>query len=250
MSGGCGLSTFLMLINPEKNLQVRKFLNDFYQNIKFLKKKQIDEFKWAVVVDYLILKSVFNPDLKNFIYSKDPDIVEYYFPIKLYELKNYWFANYGLISKTLFNYHLHKWKTNNDLKMLFYLFGGTYYPQPQQFPDGTGSLYFDKDDTELKKNRLIEHLKKSNRNETSCIALNIRSFHWVAVNSVIDNNTLLINNPSGGQNTLRFDQLDSQYRFYLFSYDLRDSIILNSNVIDPFDYGLEEYISDSRLGHL
>lgn len=237
MGGCCGLSTFLMLINPEKNLHLRTFLNDFYEKIKFLKKKQIDEFKWSVVIDYLILKSISNQDLKNYIHSKDPDIVEYYFPIKLYELNSYLFTHFGLFTKKVFNYHLHKWKTNNDLKILFYLFGGTYYPQPQKIPDGTGSLYFEKNDnSETKLDVVKDHLKKSNDNETFCIALNIRSFHWVAVNSVLVDNNILINDPSGGQIKLRVDHLSSQYRFYFFSFDLRESIILNLKVMDQFLY--------------
>jgi hypothetical protein len=109
-------------------------------------------------------------------------------------LKNSFFSKFGLITKKLFEYHLHKWKTNNDLKILFYLFGGTYYPQPQKFPDGTGSFYFEgKNDSEPEISVLKEHLGRSSNNETFCIALNIGSFHWVAVNSVIDENTLLLN---------------------------------------------------------
>jgi len=230
MGGCCGLSSFLMLINPEKNAQLRTFLNDFYEKIKFLKKTQIDEFKWSVVVDYLILKSIFGQDLKNHIRSKDPDIVDYYFPIKLYELKNYSFSRNGLLTKKVFNYHLHKWKTNNDLKILFYLFGGTYYSQPQKFPDGTGSLYFEKNsnsESETKLDAMKAHLRKSNENDSFCIVLNIRSFHWVAVNSILDDNSFLINDPSGGQIKLKVNRLSSQFRFYLFSYDLRESIILN-----------------------
>lgn len=231
MGGCCGLSSFLMLINPEKNAQLRTFLNNFYENIKFLKNTQIDEFKWSVVVDYLILKSIFDQDLKDHIRSKDPDIVDYYFPIKLYELKKYPFSRNGLLTKDVFNYHLHKWKTNYDLKILFYLFGGTYYPQPQKYPDGTGSLYFEKNATsesETKLDIMKAHLKKSNDNKSFCIALNIRSFHWVAVNFILDDNTILINDPSGGQITLKVDRLSSQHRFYLFSYDLSESIILNN----------------------
>jgi len=235
MGGCCGLSTFLMLLNPEKNLQLRSFLNNFYEKVEFLNNQYIDEFKWSVAIDYLILKSIVDDHLKNYIYFKDPDIVEYYFPIKLYELKSYIFSNYGLITKKVFNYHLNKWKTNNDLKILFYLFGGTFYPQPQKFPDGTGSFYIDKNDvdcnnSETKRDIMNEHLIKSNDYEKFCIALNIRSFHWVAVNSVIDD-IILINDPNGVQSKFRFDNLSNQFRFYFFSYDLRDSIILNSNII-------------------
>lgn len=229
------LSSFLMLINPEKNAQLRTFLNGFYENIKFLKKTQLDEFKWSVVVDYLILKSIFDQDLKNHIRSKDPDIIDYYFPIKLYELKSYPFSRNGLLTKNVFNYHLHKWKTNNDLKILFYLFGGTYYPQPQKFPDGTGSLYFETNsnsEAETKLEEMKTHLKMSNDNESFCIALNIRSFHWVAVNSILDDNCVLINDPNGGQIKLKVDRISSQNRFYLFSYDLRESIILNSKILN------------------
>ena len=244
MGGSCGLSTFLMLINPERNLQLRMFLDKLYENIKFLKKKQKDEFKWSIAVDYLLIKAVFSSALRDYLSSKDSDIVDFYFPIKRYELKDYLLIHHGLVNKKVFNYHLHKWKTNNDLKILFYLFGGKFHAQPQEYPDGTGSFYFEEGDDKVSKIEAVrEHLSKSSEFETYCIALNIGSYHWVAVSSILNDNSISINDPSGGRNFLTIKRLSSKFRFYFFSYDLRESIILNSKVVDPYDFILERGIS-------
>ena len=56
----CGISTYLMLINPEKNLKFKEFLNTLYSKIQFLKKENSQEFKWTVVLDYILLKYVGN----------------------------------------------------------------------------------------------------------------------------------------------------------------------------------------------
>ena len=82
----CGLSTYLMLINPERNVGFKIFLNDMYGKINFLMKQTREEFRWSVVMDYVLLKSLGNNILNQFLKRKIPESVEYYMPILLFDL--------------------------------------------------------------------------------------------------------------------------------------------------------------------
>ena len=131
-----------MLINPEKNTKFKGFFDDTYEKISFLNKQPRKEFKWSVVIDYLLLKSLGNNLLKKFLSDKIPNIIEYYMPIIHHELKDANFSKHNIVSKRVLKKSLHTMRTDADLKILFRLFGGKYFPQEQENSDGTGGLYF------------------------------------------------------------------------------------------------------------
>ncbi|GAH09893.1 unnamed protein product, partial [marine sediment metagenome] len=83
-------------------------------------------------------------------------------------------------------------RTDADLKILFHLFGGEYFPQEQETCDGTGGLYFTSKDFfpndsgfKNKLDIMKNHLQGEGNGKIPCIALNF-GYHWVAVNSIND----------------------------------------------------------------
>ena len=237
LANTCGISTFLMLINPQKNEKFKLFLNDIYKKLSYFRKYSRDEFKWSVVIDYLLLKSMGNNILKDFLSKKNPDITDVYMPIVHYELQDKNFAENNVITKYVLKKSLHKMRTDADLKILFYLFGGEFYPQQNPFPDGTGGLFFTHDDFfpneskfKDKINVLKSHLEKKENGKMPCIALNV-GYHWIAIN-YLRKNTIGVNNPlntsPSEKNISR--TIPERYRFYLFSYNQDDAFILKKNV--------------------
>ena len=226
----CGLSTFLMMINPEKNINFKVFLENLYNQLEFLNKQSIKEYKYSIALNYLLLKSIGNNLIKDFIRKKDPELVEYYMPIIDFEIADYQFSKDNLVRRRLFRRHLYSMKKNEDLKILCYLFGGKYYNQEQEIADSTRSLYFSHMDYKNealyeKKRKLIEdHFEIRSEVKQPCMALNV-GYHWVAV-AAINNNTLLIHDPlSPHLRSIKLYDLSESARLYLFSYNKNEAFI-------------------------
>ncbi len=237
MSVSCGISTFLMLINPERNAKFKDFLNEFYLNISHLMKQSRIEFKWSIAITYILLKSLGNNILNDFLSDKVPEIVDYYMPIVHYQISNKNFTQDNKISKVVLKKSLNTMRTDADLKILFYLFGGRFFPQQQESCDGTGGLYFTSKDFRSSNGKFNEkltilkaHLNNQKGDTIPCIALNI-GYHWVAINSISEN-VLEINNPlSSSASQMRISStIPEHYRFYLFNYNQSNAFILNKRV--------------------
>ncbi len=231
----CGISTYLMLINPEKNPSFKKFLNKIYSKISFLKEEKRPEFKWSVVLDYILLKSVGNNILRKFLRRKIPNIVDYYMPIILFDVKDSKFSENNLVNRNILRKSLYTMRTDADLRILFNLFGGKFYPQEQEISDGTGGLYFTKKDFEgenpnykSKLKIMNNHLIRKDGSQIPCIALNM-GHHWVAIQDVeVQNDLLNINNPLGGRHTHHIGSSIPEYcRFYFFDYNPDKAFILS-----------------------
>lgn len=253
----CGLSTFLMLLNPEKNLKVRKFLDDFYPKVKdfYAIDQSIKEYQWSYVLDYILLKSLGNNKLSEYLFEKIPDFetIKIYINFELKKSKDRKFGPYNEITNNIYeNFfesgvvhpyiirdHLLSLKLNIELKILFYLFGGEFIPQDSV--DGTGSLFFEKKDLKnlnsntnfLAKYHTIKQHKK--RGDNFSVAINA-SHHWIALNSVFDegnNYFLIVNDPSKSKPlTLKIStrRISDKVRFYFFRYNLIDAFILTEEV--------------------
>jgi hypothetical protein len=226
----CGLSTFLMMINPEKNTIFRLFLEDLYNEVEFLSKQSIKEYKYTIAINYLLLKSIGNNLIKEFIRKKDVELVEYYMPIIDFDISDEQFSNDNLVRGRLFNEYLYTMKRNEDLKILIYLFGGKYYIQEQEIADPTRSLYFSKRDFKNKtlyerKRKIIEdHFASASEDHQPCMALN-SYYHWVAV-SAIKGDELIIHNPMSRHfQTRKLKKLSESTRLYLFSYNKNEAFI-------------------------
>lgn len=246
LSNCCGISTFLMLINPEKNTKFKEFLDNTYEKISFLSKQTRKEFKWSVVIDYLLLKSLGDNLLKKFLSEKIPDIVDYYMPIVHYKLKDENFSNTNIISRRILKKSLHTMREDADLKILFYLFGGNYFPQEQETYDSTRGLYFTSKDFfpnnsgfKYKRDLIKKHLESEKDGNTPCIALNF-GYHWVAMNS-IDNDIIGINNPLGTSPSQKqiTRGIPEHYRFYLFNYNQKNAFILQKDIKRFLDSDME-----------
>lgn len=231
----CGISTYLMLINPERNLHIKRFLDKIYSKIYFLQKEKRPEFRWSVVLDYILLKSVGNNILRKYLKRKIPNLVDYYMPIILFDVKDSNFSENNLVNPYILRKSLYTMRTDADLRILFTLFGGNFYPQKQEISDGTGGLYFTKEDFRgenplyTSKLRLMKaHLMKRNDLQISCIALNM-GHHWVAIQDVeVQNGLLIINNPLGGRHTHHIgSSIPDYYRFYFYDYNPDKAFILS-----------------------
>ncbi len=260
-----------MLINPEKNTEFKKFLDELYEKIDFLlprltQKRHIflDEFKWAIATDYILLKSLGENELSKYLYEKDPslwDEFKYHSDFKLNdessrelrrltptfkELYYSFFENF-LINPYVFRNSLFTMRIDRELKILFNLFGGKFLPQEQEIWDGTGALYFmkkdfktDSEDFNKKIEILQNHLENKEFDEFGCIALNI-GHHWVAVNS-INEDLVSFNDPNtGGKGKIKINKkIPEHYRFYFFSYNPETAIILDEKIKKFLDVEIEK----------
>lgn len=256
MSNCCGLSTFLMLIIPEKNLMFKKFLNELYSKISFLLKKERNEFKWSIALDYILLKTAGKNILSEFLNEQIPDFLNY-ITIMIYLLENESFRvshrksqdffEKNLVNSYILRRSLFSMRKNVDLNIFFSLFGGGFYPQEQEIYDGTGSLYFTRNDFNLsspifdaKIQILKDHLLSSENESIKCIALN-KGFHWVAISS-IEGRRLLINNPLSSRinQLIVNNNINDSYRFYLYDYNPNNAIILKEEALDFFNSEIEK----------
>jgi hypothetical protein len=241
----CGLSTFLMMINPEKYRGFKIFLNHLYEKIEFLNNQKINEYKWTIAINYLLLKSVGYNIIRDFIYKKDPELVDYYMPIIHFDIANEQFSIDNLVKASFFNRYLYTMKRDKDLKILFYLFGGIYHEQEQEISDSTRSLYYTKKDfkekafIKRKTKIMIDHLLNNTGDKKPSIALNV-GYHWVAIQSIKEN-TLYIHNPlSRNLKTMTINKrIPERYRFYLFSYNENDSFISSQKLMNFLDGEVE-----------
>ena len=238
LSNCCGISTFLMLINPEKNTRFKKLFDDMYDGIGFLCKQTRKEFKWSVVIAYILLKSLGENLLKRFLSDKIPDIVNYYMPIVHYKLNDKIFTENNKVSKRILEKSLYTMREDRDLKILFYLFGGKIFKQEQEIYDGTGGLYFTFKDFypndsgfKSKLEILKNHLQSEVNGKIPCIAINF-GHHWVAVNS-IEKDVISYNNPLGPYISSKkiTRGISENTRFFLFNYSQKKAFILKKNVI-------------------
>ena len=246
----CGLSTFLMLLNPEQNDQYKLFLDELYEKIQNLMSQGRKEFRWSIALDYILLKTLGDNLIATYLKKQLKESFINYRAIMDFELKKtitrsfrgsfklknkqtYEFFSRNVICHNILRKSLYEMRTDMDLKILFTLFGGTFYPQKQENPDGTGALYFTRKDFEQGnyKNKLKimeKHLKNPNNNFINCIALNM-GFHWVAITNInTKRNYIQYNNPLGGRNSRRNigKRISEGYRFYLFSHNPHDAFIL------------------------
>jgi len=244
LPNGCGLNTFLMLINPDKHTDYKRVLFNLYDEIDFITKqiknfhKRLDEYKWAISLNYLLLKVLGENRLSKFLRGEYSDEFENYKLVSLFELKKNlkkklrrlsdsqrqkaisFFDNF-LINPLVFTANLYEMRTNLDLKMLFSLFGGESITIPQYNKDGTGAIFFERSDfqgdssvAEEKIKLLKDHLRNTSDSQIHCITLN-RGYHWTPVRS-LDN--------------LSTRHVSSSYRYYLYKYNPDKAYILKPEV--------------------
>lgn len=242
-----------MLLNPKKHSQYREFLDDLYQKLRFLMEQRREEFRWSVVLDFLLLKTLGDNIFSKYLEEKLEETFVNYRAIMNFELRESTQKRFGRmfgqkhshlhpffdnnkVTPQILRKSLYEMRTDMDLKILFTLFGGKFYPQEQINYDGTGSLYFtnyDFKETEnyIKKLKIMEnHLKNVKENNIPCIALNM-GFHWVAITKVGTKTQIIkYNNPLGRREVIRriSPAISEEYRFYLFTHNPDKAFILTA----------------------
>ena len=242
-----------MLINPEEHSSYKTSLDDLFSDISFLtysfKDHYLiyDEFRWAIALDYLLLKSLGENDLKTFLEEELKDIYLNYKPIFEFKLQDttssdikrlpetfldlyHSFFENNLVNPFILRRSLFMMRTNVDLKILFSLFGGSFVFNEKFNTDGTGAIDFIKEEkkTEIYEEKLDflrTHLENPENDQRNCIALNVGS-HWVAVGHM-DEKYLTIHNPNSRKpRKISIKRsIPSNFRFYLFTITRDESII-------------------------
>jgi len=257
LPNACGLATFLMFVNPDKNIKVKDFLDQFYPKVKdfYAIDQEKKEFQWAYVLDYLLLKSIGNNKFSRYLSEKIPEMFENYKLLMHFELEknknrnfdpddkiiNHMYNSFfesDLLHPFILRNHLISLKWEYELKLLFFLFGGEFIPQISI--DGTGSFFFSRQDTRdldsekfLKKFNLLKEY--TTEGQDSCVAINTRQ-HWLVLESVYkEGNNYFMKildparkTPSKIKITKR--KFSEKVRFYLFKYDLNNAFILSEEV--------------------
>ena len=238
-----------MLINPERYEKIKNYLNSLYEELDFLmprlslKFDLLAEFKWSVVLNYLLLKVLGGNPISQFLEEKMGDSLLNYKIIAVNKLNNennrlvrslppsfsdfyFSFFEQYKVNPYVMRQNLQFFRTDLELKILFYLFGGKPIIYENKLVDITGALYFTKNDfkrtteTSEKKMELLEtHLNYEPNGAFYPIAANFEN-HWVAINK-IEGNKISFNDPATGKQ--RWGKISKRipesYRFYFFEYD-------------------------------
>ena len=254
-----------MLIDPEENSKFKKFMNDFFEEIEFLiprltqKGKLLKEYKWTVVINYLLLKIMGDNLLSEQLREKLPEFfLEDYQVHIIHKLKNensriirrlaqrfknyyYSFFDSFLINPYVLERDLNTMKKDVDLRILFALFGGIYIHQTHDTLGSKGEIFFSREDFEgegkpysEKIQLLYEHLEKSGNKTASSIILNINS-HWVSVTSIDKEKSLVFfNDPkSGRESKIKINKkTPPAFLFYLYEYNPDEALILKDGVME------------------
>ncbi len=256
MENTCGLSSFLMCIMPDVNLEFKLFLDELFDNIEFHipnlfdEIESLNEYKWSVALEYILLKCLGSNILSPLIEKKLARFYENYkiltnfklqdrehedlFFMPDYILDHYFdFFDSFLVNPYILNRSLFSMKTDKDIRMLFTLFGGKFHPH--ESPDGTGALFFTESDfkstTSGDKLKLLnDHLNNLNEEKVPCILLNLEQ-HWVTVNT-IQGNSVYFNDPYTGE--LDMVEINQNFlegnRFYLYYLKPESAIILRPDI--------------------
>ena len=209
---GCGLASLLMLLNVPEHPEIKQFLSQFWKEltplfgeVSYTQK----EYQWAVVLQYLLLKSVGYTDEsgKEKIYEFFNKRLEYAFEDqrimnKFTQEQNrqtllnkkradeaftylHYTELFDYVTPHILMYNIHTMKTDMELKVLAELFN--YQFDYQESEDYTGAIYFLKKEIKKKfgestqvKWELLEKLS----NDPDKIILYGRYHHWLAVRGI------------------------------------------------------------------
>ncbi|MHA1253691.1 MAG: hypothetical protein ACTSRP_27235, partial [Candidatus Helarchaeota archaeon] len=232
----CGLSSLLMISIPEKNGNLQYLLDDICRligvSVEFNR-----ELNWQLACGYLLLKMSYNRLLswhlrnefkEEFSHFKIILKNQIYQKLELYEKKQdrkmvsalNLFLKHRIIRKNTLKAYLDDMKTNLELKMLAYLFGGRFIPNNNS-NDGTGCYVF--------KNKNKKDVKKIDEMITDGLMLGLYN-HWMPVKNIYkdenNNFVLAVNDPLGNKKSIPFNSITQDYRFYHYKFDpkLRDKM--------------------------
>jgi hypothetical protein len=229
LTNTCGLSSLLMIAKPEGN-SLASLLQDLATKIR-VESYYEGPLGWQIAEAYLLMKCCFHRSLKYHLQKNFMDEYAYFRMVLLHQLeeRKYTFVNIndlksardidlflkkGTVRKQALYEYLFAMKTNLELKMLAFLYGGTQILFPSE--DGTGCIFLNgKDD-----NKKLETLYQSVP-EGIIIGL---GYHWLAVRGMEQikkhRYNFFIHDPKGEKRTVSSDQIEKNFRFYLFKFDM------------------------------
>jgi len=268
-----------MLIDPEENTRLKAFLNDIFEEIEFLvprlsqKGNLFKEFKWSVVLNYLLLKvigeNVFSEQLREIL----PEFfLEDYQVHIIHKLKNensriirrltqrfkdYYYSYFDTfqINPYVLERDLNIMKRDVDLRILFALFGGKYIHQTHETLGSKGEIFFSRDDFKgegkphsEKLQILYDHLQESGEKNVSRVLLNLQN-HWVSVTSINKEKSLIsFNDPKSDRvSKIKINKrTPSAFLFYLYQYNPEDAIILKDGVMEFLTHETEVELEELK----
>jgi hypothetical protein len=223
VSNGCGLATLLMNVNPDKNSDLKGFLDGMYKSVAktlpFSEKIKIREFKWAYALQTLLMKSLAYGKIE-FLYEFLEEKMEYSFEdqrfINRAACEGYMnvmvqkrrieylkkpmedYLENGYMNYFLLDNFIKVMKTDLELKVLMELFD--YQFEYQDALDLFGAIVFEApevrkptQDTKKKLELLFTKLADPDYRFFFGIA-----HHWVALTSLIDASFPLEKQPRNG----------------------------------------------------
>ncbi len=239
LPNGCGLSSMLMFLDPLQDENLAHFLDEAWKGIsQIMMQHNIHqkEFQWSFVLEYLLIKSLADNVIKEYIYEKQPDY-DVFSPLLSYDLAGYRqghmeqkreyiaeeydnFFRTGIINQFLLTQHIGKMKTNMELKMLFELFGYEFVPYYSDDP--TCAVIFTKKEMKNPKDPDVKERLDFLKNEFNKGArIMLGSYHhWVVVSNIIltkKGYEMIINDSNVGKRyNINFRRLSDTDRFYVY----------------------------------
>ena len=229
LTNTCGLSSLLMITNSPKDSSLELLLNDI------MNKMRVEPYYrgiigWQLAEGYLLMKMCFNRSLAYHLRKTFQDEYAIFKMILLQQLEDRMnafllvndsqkvsdiklYLTKGIIRKNAFYEYLFEMKTNLELKMLAYFYGGESLAFPST--DGTGALWLDGKDNKKKLHTLYQHVP-----DGLLIGL---GYHWLAVQGMeeIKKNQydFHIHDPKGERRTVSSNKIEVNFRFYAFKFD-------------------------------
>jgi hypothetical protein len=218
-----------MVSNPEKNSNLQYLLDDICELIG-VSTEFNRSLNWQLACGYLLLKSSFNRII-GYRLRKEFNYDYMNFKILLnnqIEQKANFYSNKGdlriesalktfmehrIIRRKTLRVFMDDMKTNLELKILAFLFGGRFIPN-EKSNDGTGCYTFKKKNkkTVMKLDELI--------NDGLILGL---FNHWIAVKNVFkgENGDFIIdiNDPLHDRKNILLNDINENYRFYHYDFD-------------------------------
>lgn len=224
----CGLSSLLMISNPE-NSNLQYLLDDIceYLGVSTTFNRALN---WQLACSYLLLKMSFNRILgyqlrKTFgtNYDNYKILLNNQIRQKIYFYEDRenkeivsnlnTFLDSRIIRKKTLRVFMDDMKTNLELKLLAYLFGGKFINNNNS-NDGTGCHFFKKKNKKTRK-RLMEMINDG-------LMLGLFN-HWMAVKDLRKNDQneyiIAINDPLRNRNFILLNEIDENHRFYHYEFN-------------------------------
>ena len=258
LTNTCGLSSLLMISIPQgttleplltdiaKRMGDTAYWDSFsLSNLRFLLKGSANGVQlslfWQTACAYLLMKACFNPLLSSHLQQEFPDEYDFFKAILLQQLEDRgnsfkaqkktqaasniaYFLKTGVVRRTPLQEYLYEMKTNLELKMLAYLFGGTQILFPS--PDGTGCIFLDGKDDKKKLETLYQHVADG-------IIIGL-GYHWLAVQGMEPDKkaqyNFIIHDPLGAKKVVSSERIQSDFRFYVFQFDAAKRAAMDSLV--------------------